>query len=209
MAGLPRETKALYEMCAIAIVRANATIEGADEVGFEVNLPVFTVSHVARLTNTHPQTLRQYDRLQLVSPQRTEGGARRYSLRDIDRLVQTQRLSQEDGVNLAGIMQILALQEENRQLKRQLRAMNEANENSIFAANSNGDIIEVQRSQNARHWRRDIRSEYRQLPSGDNWRQAVETDDSYQRARHANIDTASDESPELINTRSVVIYRHW
>ncbi|RFT22109.1 MerR family transcriptional regulator, partial [Gardnerella vaginalis] len=43
--------------------------------------------------------------------------ARRYSLRDIDRLVQTQKLSQEDGVNLAGIMRILALQEENRQLK--------------------------------------------------------------------------------------------
>ena len=68
----------------------------------------------------HPQTLRQYDRLGLVVPQRTEGGARRYSLRDISRLAQAQQLSQEEGINLAGITRILELEEENRELRRQL-----------------------------------------------------------------------------------------
>lgn len=168
MTPITRETKALYEMCAVALVRGTATLEGADEVGFTVDLPVFTVSHVARLTNTHPQTLRQYDRLRLIMPQRTGGGARRYSLRDIDRILQTQHLSQDEGINLAGIMQILALQEENRQLKRQVRHLIETAESSecnIFTANADGDIVEMQRSRNARRWRRDIRTEQRVLPS--------------------------------------------
>lgn len=168
MTPITRETKALYEMCAVALVRGTATLEGADEVGFTVDLPVFTVSHVARLTNTHPQTLRQYDRLRLIMPQRTGGGARRYSLRDIDRILQTQHLSQDEGINLAGIMQILALQEENRQLKRQVRHLietAESSERNIFTANADGDIVEMQRSRNARRWRRDIRTEQRVLPS--------------------------------------------
>ncbi|WP_421777936.1 heat shock protein transcriptional repressor HspR [Gardnerella sp. KA00747] len=168
MTPITRETKALYEMCAVALVRGTATLDGADEVGFTLDLPIFTVSHVARLTNTHPQTLRQYDRLRLIMPQRTEGGARRYSLRDVGRIVQTQRLSQEEGINLAGIMQILALQEENRQLKRQVRHLAEVAESSernIFTANADGDIVEMQRSRNARRWRRDIRTERRALPS--------------------------------------------
>ena len=144
MVRLERQTKALYEMCAVALVRGSATLDGADEVGFKIDMPIFTVSHVANLTDTHPQTLRQYDRLRLIMPQRTEGGARRYSLRDIDRLVQTQKLSQEDGVNLAGIMRILALQEENRQLKRQVRHLiEEANcaERNIFTATVDGNKI--------------------------------------------------------------------
>ncbi|MQA78126.1 MAG: MerR family transcriptional regulator [Streptosporangiales bacterium] len=59
----------------------------------------------------HPQTLRQYDRLGLVSPDRTPGRGRRYSLRDIELLREVQRLSQE-GVNLAGIKRLLALQQQ-------------------------------------------------------------------------------------------------
>lgn len=89
-----RDTKVLYEMCAVALVRGRATLDGADEVGFNIDMPIFMVSYVASITKTHPQTLRQYDRLNLIVPQRTEGGARRYSLRDINRLIQTQRLSQ-------------------------------------------------------------------------------------------------------------------
>ena len=65
-------------------------------------------------------------------------------------------------------MQILALQEENRQLKRQVRHLTEVAESSernIFTANADGDIVEMQRSRNARRWRRDIRTERRALPS--------------------------------------------
>ncbi|MGY1844959.1 heat shock protein transcriptional repressor HspR [Modestobacter sp. SYSU DS0875] len=58
----------------------------------------------------HAQTLRQYDRLGLVSPGRTAGGGRRYSPRDVALLREVQRLSQEDGVNLAGIKRIIELE---------------------------------------------------------------------------------------------------
>lgn len=75
------------------------------------------------LANVHPQTLRQYDRLGLVVPQRTDGGARRYSLRDISRLAKAQQLSQEEGINLAGIARILSLEEENRELRRQVERL--------------------------------------------------------------------------------------
>ena len=98
-----RQIKRLYEMCAMAIVAGRADLDGAAEVGFDIELPVFSVGAAGELANVHPQTLRQYDRLGLVVPQRTEGGARRYSLRDISRLAQAQQLSQEEGINLAGI----------------------------------------------------------------------------------------------------------
>ncbi|MBA3417975.1 MAG: MerR family transcriptional regulator [Geodermatophilaceae bacterium] len=58
----------------------------------------------------HPQTLRQYDRAGLVSPGRTSGGGRRYSPRDVALLREVQRLSQEEGVNLAGIKRIIELE---------------------------------------------------------------------------------------------------
>jgi MerR family transcriptional regulator, heat shock protein HspR len=74
--------------------------------------PVFVISVAAQLAGMHAQTLRQYDRLGLVSPGRTAGGGRRYSLRDIEQLREVQRLSQEQGVNLAGIKRILELEGE-------------------------------------------------------------------------------------------------
>lgn len=198
MARLDRQIRALYEMCAVALVCGNATLDGADEVGFKIDMPIFTVSHVANLTDTHPQTLRQYDRLRLIMPQRTEGGARRYSLRDIDRLVQTQKLSQENGVNLAGIMRILELQEENRQLKRQVRRLvdeAESAERNIFAASADGNIVEVQRSQRAKDWRRDIRVPQRELPS------------SYARGNNGDSQYNDYASNDLEDDRSIVLWR--
>jgi MerR family transcriptional regulator/heat shock protein HspR len=72
--------------------------------------PVFVISVAAELSGLHPQTLRSYDRLGLVSPDRTPGRGRRYSARDIAQLREVQRLSQEEGVNLAGIKRILDLE---------------------------------------------------------------------------------------------------
>nr|WP_280791092.1 helix-turn-helix transcriptional regulator [Blastococcus sp. CT_GayMR16] len=71
---------------------------------------VFVISVAAELAGMHAQTLRQYDRLGLVSPGRTAGGGRRYSPRDVALLREVQRLSQEDGVNLAGIKRIIDLE---------------------------------------------------------------------------------------------------
>src|SRR6476469_9206702 len=72
--------------------------------------PIFVISVAATLAGMHAQTLRQYDRLGLVSPSRTRGGGRRYSGRDVAMLREVQRLSQEEGVSLAGIQRILELE---------------------------------------------------------------------------------------------------
>ncbi|MQA02123.1 MAG: MerR family transcriptional regulator [Streptosporangiales bacterium] len=83
----------------------------ADHFELTDETPVYVISVAAQLAGMHPQTLRQYDRLGLVSPDRTAGRGRRYSLRDIELLREVQRLSQE-GVNLAGIKRLLALQQQ-------------------------------------------------------------------------------------------------
>ena len=79
--------------------------------------PVFLISIAAERAGMHPQTLRTYDRLGLVVPQRTRGRGRRYSSRDVDVLREVQRLSQEEGINLAGIKRILQLAAENERLE--------------------------------------------------------------------------------------------
>ena len=81
--------------------------------------PVFAISIVAQLTGMHPQTLRQYDRLGLVTPKRTAGGGRRYSAVDVDRVREIQQLS-ADGIGLSGIKRILGLEAENAQLRRRV-----------------------------------------------------------------------------------------
>ena len=74
--------------------------------------PVYVISVAAQLSGLHPQTLRTYDRLGLVSPGRAAGKGRRYSLRDILILREVQRMSQEDNINLSGIKRILELETE-------------------------------------------------------------------------------------------------
>src|SRR5215467_1043277 len=92
---------------------------------FEVSdeTPVYVISVAAELSGLHPQTLRAYDRLGLVSPGRSAGRGRRYSLRDVVMLREVQRLSQEDGVNLSGIKQILELGTELERTRRLLAEM--------------------------------------------------------------------------------------
>jgi MerR family transcriptional regulator, heat shock protein HspR len=72
---------------------------------------VLIISVAARMAGMHPQTLRQYDRLGLVQPGRAGGGGRRYSQRDVALLREVQKLSQEEGVNLAGIKRIIGLEQ--------------------------------------------------------------------------------------------------
>ena len=72
-------------------------------IGIESDAKVLIISVAARLAGMHPQTLRQYDRMGLVQPGRTPGGGRRYSARDVALLREIQRLSQEEGVSLAGV----------------------------------------------------------------------------------------------------------
>jgi MerR family transcriptional regulator/heat shock protein HspR len=72
-------------------------------------MSTFLISVAAELAGMHAQTLRTYDRLGLVSPERSAGGGRRYSERDVELLREIQRLSQDEGVNLAGIKRIIEL----------------------------------------------------------------------------------------------------
>ncbi len=87
--------------------------------------PVYVISVAAQLSGLHPQTLRAYDRLGLVSPGRSTGRGRRYSMRDVLALREVQRLSQEEGVNLSGIKRILELNDDldrSRRLIAELRS---------------------------------------------------------------------------------------
>lgn len=82
---------------------------GGQPVSKKEDARTFLISVAAELAGMHAQTLRTYDRLGLVSPQRTTGGGRRYSQHDVDLLREVQRLSQDEGVNLAGIKRIIEL----------------------------------------------------------------------------------------------------
>ena len=94
---------------------------------------IYVISVASQLSGLHPQTLRQYDRLGLVSPNRTVGKNRRYSLLDIVKLRNVQRLVGE-GINLAGIARIMQLEEavanmalEVAKLRTEVDALIEAN----------------------------------------------------------------------------------
>ena len=119
----------------------------------------FVISVAAELAGMHPQTLRQYDRLGLVIPARTKGRGRRYTKRDV------QRMSQEEGINLAGIRRILELErrvealEEERDALRGAVAAAEAKRNRVFAASADGQVMPMRRGQ--RPWDSSSRSEAR------------------------------------------------
>jgi len=126
----------------------DATIDFA----VDPDAPIFVISVAAQLAGMHPQTLRQYDRLGLVIPGRASGRGRRYSARDVASLREVQRLSQEEGVNLAGIKRILELEYELRSLREQGQRLLEElallrtrlrTGGRVFAADPGGDIVAV------------------------------------------------------------------
>lgn len=86
---------------------------------------VLLISVAAQLAGMHPQTLRQYDRMGLVEPGRSAGGGRRYSMRDVELLREIQRLSQEEGVNLAGVRRIIDQERLVLELRERLAHMQE------------------------------------------------------------------------------------
>jgi len=104
----------------------------------------FLISVAAELAGMHAQTLRTYDRLGLVSPQRSSGGGRRYSERDVDLLREVQRLSQDEGVNLAGIKRIIELTNQVEALRSRMGEM--AEEMERLRANQRRDLAVVPKS---------------------------------------------------------------
>ena len=125
-------------------------------MAFDYEQPIFVISVAAELADMHPQTLRQYDRLGIVSPSRAPGKSRRYSQRDITMLREVQRLSQE-GVSLEGIKRILQLENQVAALQRRVTELSEELERRpraldarIFAAGAAGDVVSLARGKRPR-----------------------------------------------------------
>lgn len=103
---------------------------------------VFVISVAAELAGMHPQTLRIYERKGLIDPARTPGGTRRYSQEDIERLQLIQDMTAE-GMNLEGVRRVLALQEENRRLKKKLDRLRDKIEEMEEAAETANRAAEI------------------------------------------------------------------
>jgi MerR family transcriptional regulator/heat shock protein HspR len=121
---------------------------------------VYIISVAAELAGVHPQTLRTYERKGLVTPKRTAGGTRRYSERDVSRVQLIQQLTQEEGINLAGVLRILELEDEIERLERQLERsrreierVREASREALRAAQrrASTELVLYQRTQIERH----------------------------------------------------------
>jgi MerR family transcriptional regulator/heat shock protein HspR len=116
-------------------------------VDISQDTPLFVISVAAELCGMHPQTLRQYDRIGLVSPTRTSGKSRRYTMQDVSQLREVARLSAE-GVSLEGIRRVLELVNENTVLNARVRDLERelANQvmsqpgNRVFASGEQGVI---------------------------------------------------------------------
>jgi MerR family transcriptional regulator/heat shock protein HspR len=114
------------------------------------NSPMFPIAVAAELSGMHPQTLRQYDRLGLVSPRRTAGQSRRYSMRDVVQLRQIAQLSAE-GLNLEGVRRILELENRVAELSARVRELESALADEllsrpgrrVFAAGVEGEVISL------------------------------------------------------------------
>lgn len=119
--------------------------------------PVFAIAAAAELSGMHPQTLRQYDRLGLVVPARTQGGSRRYSLRHVQQLREVARLS-GDGMSLPAIARILELEDRVRQLHSRVQALEERvrleMQNRpgarVFAAGATGSVVTLRHGMRVR-----------------------------------------------------------
>lgn len=111
------------------------------------NEEVYVISVAAEITGMHAQTLRTYDRIGLVTPERTRGGGRRYSQEDIEQLREIQRLSHDEGVNLAGIKTIIEQQKRIQKLERENRELKRLMRNAQGSASrGRGEIVHVPRS---------------------------------------------------------------
>lgn len=119
--------------------------------------PLFAITAAAELAGMHPQTLRQYDRLGLVSPTRTAGKTRRYSMKDVVQLREISRLSAE-GLNLEGIRRILELESQVDGLQRRVRDLEatladellQKSGRRVFAAGAEGDVIPLRQGERAK-----------------------------------------------------------
>lgn len=124
-----------------------------ERIQIDIYSPIFAIAQAAELSQLHPQTLRQYDRIGLVCPSRTSGNTRRYCMHDINQLREITRLSAE-GLSLEGIKRVLTLENRVTQLQQRVQelenklrlAYERAEGRRIFAAGTAaGEIVSVRR----------------------------------------------------------------
>lgn len=119
--------------------------------------PVFAITVAAQLAGMHPQTLRQYDRLGLVVPARTQGGSRRYALRHVKQLREVAALSAE-GMSLPAISRLIELENDNRALRRRIAELESRLQQEresrpgarVFAAGAGGSVVTVRQGTRVR-----------------------------------------------------------
>ena len=112
--------------------------------------PVYSIARAAELSDMHPQTLRQYDRIGLVVPKRTAGGVRRYSLNEVMQLSEIRELSNE-GVGLNGITRVVELTKRVHELSKYVHRLERELEQTrsinlgrqVFAARESGEVIRL------------------------------------------------------------------
>jgi MerR family transcriptional regulator/heat shock protein HspR len=129
----------------------------ADQREIDADSPIFAIAVAAELSGLHPQTLRQYDRLGLVVPARTQGGSRRYSLHHVEQLRQVAKMSGE-GIGLPAIARILDLEERVRELHLRVRDLEERMRSElerrpgarVFAAGSTGAVVTLRQGMRVR-----------------------------------------------------------
>jgi MerR family transcriptional regulator, heat shock protein HspR len=124
--------------------------------------PVYAISVAAELAGVHPQTLRTYEREGLVTPKRSGGNVRRYSVNDLERLAEIQRLTQEEGLNLAGVRMVLGLRDALRDARRraerleaELERMAARLREEVAAAHASHryELVPLPRAALERYWR--------------------------------------------------------
>lgn len=117
--------------------------------------PTFAIAVAAELSGMHPQTLRQYDRLGLVVPARTQGGSRRYSLRHVKQLREVAALSAE-GMGLPAISRLIELENEARVLRRRVAELEQQlrdeldRRSRVFAAGATGSVVTLRQGTRVR-----------------------------------------------------------
>src|SRR3954447_10734264 len=129
----------------------------AENRELDENAPIFAIAVAAELSGMHPQTLRQYDRLGLVVPARTQGGAPRYSLHHVEQLRQVARMSGE-GIGLPAIARILDLEERVRELHLRVRDLEDRMRSElerrpgarVFAAGATGAVVTLRHGMRTR-----------------------------------------------------------
>jgi len=106
---------------------------------------IYFISHVSQICNIHPQTLRQYEREGFITPKRSDGGVRLYSLEDINKIKNILHLTRDLGINLAGVDYILKMQRKIDELEEKIeyfeKITNSSSSKALVVKKSNYDII--------------------------------------------------------------------